>query len=106
CSQLLKGHGGPNQTARGRFAGLVDKLFQWLRRYYEARLHKSLEARTITMILVGGVLLLTGIMYASTPRELAPDEDQGFVMAIVKPPPDANRDYVEHETGLLHKQLD
>jgi hydrophobe/amphiphile efflux-1 (HAE1) family protein len=98
CSRLLKvpqGHGG--------FARLLDRLFEGLRRRYERRLHKTLNFRALTILILGGVLVLTGVLYMSTPRELAPDEDQGVLLALIKAPQYGNLDYLEKTTGEVFK---
>ena len=55
----------------------------------------------MTVLILVGVLALTGIMYASTPRELAPEEDQGIFLTLVKTPQYANLDYIERATQKL-----
>ena len=37
-------------------------------------------------------------MYASTPRELAPEEDQGVLLSLIKTPQVGNLDYIEQAT--------
>ena len=59
------------------------------------------------MLILVGVLALTGIMYMSTPQELAPDEDQGVLFALVKTPQYANLDYHrDRRPRKLNKVLD
>jgi multidrug efflux pump len=43
-------------------------------------------------------------MYVSTPRELAPEEDQGALFALIKAPQLGNRDYMEQATQALYDQ--
>ena len=100
CSKLLRHETG---TA-GRFAGFVDRTFEGLRRAFQRRLSSSLNFRALTLLILVGVLAMTGVMYLSTPRELAPEEDQGFLIGIIKAPQYANRDYVEHATQRLYSE--
>ena len=102
CSKLLKGHEGLEK--RG-FAGFLDRMFERLRQRYEKRLHKTLNFRLMTFVVLFGVLCLTGVIYASTQRELAPEEDQGFMIAILKAPQYANLDYMENATDEFNKKL-
>ncbi len=103
CSKLLKAHQGEKE---GRFAKFLDRLFERLRVRYERRLHKTLNFRAMTVLILAGVLVLTGIMYTTTPRELAPEEDQGFILSLVKTPQYANLDYLEATTDALNKSID
>ena len=50
------------------------------------------------------MLALTGVMYASTPRELAPEEDQGILLSLVKTPQIGNLDYTEQATKRLFEE--
>jgi len=102
CSVLLR----PPVEGHGGLAARLDRLFEALRKRYESRLHKTLNFRAMTMLVLVGVLALTGIMYTSTPKELAPEEDQGILFLLVKTPQYANLDYLEQTTGALYKVLD
>ncbi|MBX9759947.1 MAG: multidrug efflux RND transporter permease subunit [Beijerinckiaceae bacterium] len=102
CSLLLKPHTAEGQ---GRFARFLDRLFDRLRLRYERRLHKTLNFRALTVVILMGVLALTAVLYTSTPRELAPEEDQGFLLSIVKTPQYANLDYLERTTASVTKLL-
>ena len=91
---------------RGRdAAAFLDRMFEGLRKRYERRLHRTLEFRAMSVLVLVGVLAITAIMYLSTPRELAPEEDQGFIVSIVKTPQYANLDYLENMTGKLQKEI-
>jgi hydrophobe/amphiphile efflux-1 (HAE1) family protein len=100
CSRLLK---PPANAGRG-FVGFLDRMFDRLRRRYERRLHRTLNFRAMTVLVLVGILLLTGIMYMTTPRELAPEEDQGVLFTMVKTPQSGNLDYVEQVTNKLYAQ--
>jgi hydrophobe/amphiphile efflux-1 (HAE1) family protein len=97
CSLLLK---PPRAEARG-FPAFLDRMFDGLRRRYQRWLHKTLNFRALTVLILIGVLALTGIMFVSTPKELAPEEDQGTIFAIVKTPQYANLDYMEKTTAQV-----
>ncbi len=112
CSKLLREHAHPKagggeevRPKRLDFAGRLDLAFEALRRRYEKRLHKTLNFRALTVLILVGVLVLTGVMYASTPRELAPTEDQGIILTMIKTPQYANLDYLEQVTSRLKKDV-
>ena len=74
-----------------------------LRRRYERRLDRTLERRPVTLLMLAAVMAATGIMYITTQKELAPEEDQGILFSIVKAPQAANLDYLEQATAQLGK---
>jgi len=76
-------------------------VFDGLRQRYQRRLHKTLNFRAVTVVILIGVLVLTSIMFVSTPKELAPEEDQGTIFALVKTPQYANLDYMAKTTAQV-----
>ncbi|WP_298355019.1 efflux RND transporter permease subunit [Rhodoblastus sp.] len=109
CSKLLRPHerhlpGGGREGRRG-MVEFLDDAFEGLRRRYERLLHRTLNFRALTILILVGVLTLTGLLYVTTPRELAPEEDQGLILTMVKTPQYANLDYLENVTGRLQKNV-
>jgi multidrug efflux pump len=99
CSRLLRHDMGEHWFGR-----MVDRAFERLRNGYQRRLHSTLNFRALTILILVGVLALTGVMYASTPRELAPEEDQGILLSLVKTPQAGNLDYTEKATQQLFEE--
>ncbi len=99
CSKLLR-----HDMGEHRFGRFVDRTFERLRNAYQRRLHSTLNFRALTLLILAGVLVLAGIMYVSTPRELAPEEDQGILLSIIKTPQLGNLDYTEKATQQLYSQ--
>lgn len=97
CSRLLK----PPIAGSGGFSAFLDRMFGGLRLRYQRWLHKTLNFRALTVLILIGVLALTAIMFASTPAELAPEEDQGTIFALIKSPQYANLDYMEKTTAQV-----
>jgi hydrophobe/amphiphile efflux-1 (HAE1) family protein len=109
CSRLLRPHERhlPGAVRQGRrsMVEFLDDAFDGLRRRYERLLHRTLNFRALTILILVGVLALTGLLYVSTPRELAPEEDQGLILTMVKAPQYGNLDYLENVTGVLQKNV-
>ncbi|HMD75033.1 MAG TPA: efflux RND transporter permease subunit, partial [Steroidobacteraceae bacterium] len=100
CSKLLR-----HDMGEHRFGRFVDNSFNRLRGAYRRRLHSTLNFRALTLLILVGVLALTGVMYSSTPRELAPEEDQGILLSLIKIPQVGNLDYTEKATQALYGQV-
>ena len=101
ASLLLKPH-----TSSGAFNRFLDRVFDGVRRRYERRLHRTLDRRPVTVLTLAGVIAAVGIMYTTSQKELAPEEDQGILFNIVKVPQTANLDYLEQTTTELNKVFD
>jgi multidrug efflux pump len=96
-SKLLKaGH-------QGRFADVIDRIFSGLRRAYERRLDRVLDARPLVLVIVAAVLGSSFFLYQESQKELAPKEDQGILFMQVKAPQYANLDYFEAFANELQK---
>src|SRR5262249_21562032 len=54
-----------------------------------------LENRTLTVVVLLGVVALSGLLYSAINKELAPSEDQGVIFAFVISPQPTNLDYLE-----------
>src|SRR5208283_2470530 len=104
CSKLLRSH-SHSSGEKGGMAQFLDDMFEKLRRSYERLLHRTLNFRALSVLILAGVLALTAILYVSTPRELAPEEDQGILLTIIKTPQYANLDYLEQVTGKLKRDV-
>ena len=67
---------------------------------------RTLNHRPVTLLILVGVMAAVGIMYTTSQKELAPEEDQGILFNIVKVPQTANLDYLEQTTAELNKVFD
>ncbi|RWC38414.1 MAG: efflux RND transporter permease subunit [Mesorhizobium sp.] len=79
----------------GRFQRIVDGTFARVEHVYERAVTGSLNYRPLTLIIVLALVGVTGFMFTKTSTELAPEEDQGFLLSIVTGPRYATSDYTE-----------
>jgi multidrug efflux pump len=94
---------GHNGGGGGHFTRFLDRMFDGLKQRYQRRLHGTLNYRPVTLLVLVGVIAATGLMYMTTQKELAPEEDQGILFTLVKTPQYANLDYLEDATQQLYK---
>lgn len=79
----------------------IDVLFDNIMAKYKNLLTKSLQKRKLVLIIAGIVYLSCYILYATLPHELAPSEDQGYLLGIVMGPTTANLNYTEKYSSKL-----
>jgi len=72
----------PGQSERG-FAGKITRDFKRFTAFYGRWLDRTLDARPAVYLVWIVVSLLTVPMFAMSPRELAPNEDQGVIFGIL-----------------------
>ena len=81
--------------SHSRFQKIVDGTFTRIENVYERLVTRSLQARWVTLLIVIALVGVTGFMFTKTSTELAPEEDQGFLLSIVTGPQYATSDYTE-----------
>ncbi len=101
CSKILR-----HSTGRKGLSAVIDRVFEAVRGRYRRILTASLNDRPTTMLFALIVLGSLGFLYNAASTELAPEEDQGAVMAMVQGPPSANLDFVETYTSDLGAAFD
>ena len=72
-----------------RFTAFIDRRFDSLHRRYERRLHNSLDHLPVTVVFILLVLSSIYFLYGGANSELAPQEDQGVIVASSTPAPNA-----------------
>jgi multidrug efflux pump len=95
-SKLLR----EGDTERG-FAGWINRRFDSVRNGYTRTLSGTLRYRPVVLTLWALVLLLMIPFYMFSQRELAPNEDEGVVFAVIQAPANATLD----QTNLFAQQM-
>ena len=90
--------------APGRFQRIVDRVLTGVSNWYERRVSSSLDYRPVTLLMVAVLLAVTGFMFVNTSSELAPEEDQGALFAILNAPRYASLDYTDAFTKEIGKR--
>jgi multidrug efflux pump len=98
CSVLLS-----RSTLQGGLSGVIDRTFGAITRWYGRRLDRSLDYRAATGLFAVTILVLVVFLYDHSRKELAPEEDQGIVFALMKSPQYANIDYADYYGAKLDK---
>ncbi|GLS39483.1 acriflavine resistance protein B [Mesorhizobium tianshanense] len=81
--------------SHSRFQRIVDNTFGRVENVYERLVTGSLKYRPVTLMIVIALVATTGFMFTKTSSELAPEEDQGFLLSLVTAPRYATSDYTE-----------
>jgi multidrug efflux pump len=89
CSRLLKPHHDDDSGREARLIRFIDARFEMVRSIYSRSLHASLDYVPVTATFAVIVLLSIGFFYAGSKHELAPQEDQGVIIASSTSAPDS-----------------
>jgi multidrug efflux pump len=92
-----------NQLTQARFVKRIDRIFEHVRQFYERRLTSVLNYRPVVVVFATLVFASCIFMALTSQRQLAPTEDQGFVLTIVNGPSSANLDYTQKYSAELNK---
>ncbi|MBE0552970.1 MAG: efflux RND transporter permease subunit [Rhodobacteraceae bacterium] len=93
-----------SHDAPGRFQRIVDRVLNGVSNWYERRVSSSLDYRPVTLLMVVSLLGATGFMFLNTSSELAPEEDQGALFAILNGPRYASLEYTDAFTAEIGKR--
>jgi multidrug efflux pump len=89
CAKLLR-----HDEQKQGFAHFLDVTFDKLRTRYERFLHGMMDTWPVMLIIPVVALILIVPFWSMTKQELAPDEDQGFIITVSTGAPNANVDQV------------
>jgi multidrug efflux pump len=98
CSRILASH---RQGQQPRLAQWLDTRFDRLRLGYRARLSRWLDDKHVLGVFGLIVLVSCYFLYITSPAELEPPEDSGFIFAFAEADPYATLDYLERNTQRL-----
>ena len=88
-SRLLKAHAPDAKDWESRLVRGIDRRFTRFSDWYRKRLEATLRYTPVTAVLVVIVLISIYLLYGISKNELAPQEDQGFVLMLPTSAPDA-----------------
>ncbi|PKN19360.1 MAG: multidrug efflux protein [Deltaproteobacteria bacterium HGW-Deltaproteobacteria-6] len=98
CSRFLK---APVPGEHHRFTEFIDRQFNRLRSFYTRLLRGALGAMPVVMVFAAIILASNYFLFANSKSELAPQDDQGFLMGMLTAAPDATL----QQTQLYSLQL-
>jgi multidrug efflux pump len=99
-SWLLK-----SASSEGPLARAIEHQMERTTAIYSRLLRRTLFARPLVLAFGGAVLVAIVVLFSGAKRELAPNEDQGYVFVHAKGPQYANVDYTTHYSRQLEKIL-
>ncbi|OOG23614.1 multidrug efflux protein [Thioalkalivibrio denitrificans] len=102
-SRLLK---ASSEGGKGRLEAWLDRRFDGLKGRYQRRLHGALNDRHVVLTFGLIVLVSCYFLFVTSPAELEPPEDQGFVFSIAEADAPTTLDQLERNTGVMNRYLD
>jgi hydrophobe/amphiphile efflux-1 (HAE1) family protein len=100
CSKLLR-----HEEKKG-LSQRIDEIFNRLMRRYHSVLTSALDNKKRVLIVAAIVYASCYVLYSSLNSELAPQEDEGYIMAIAEGPTSANLAYTKKYTHLVDEIFD
>ena len=98
CAKFLKPH-VPN--GHQTFAGFMDHQFERLKSTYGRQLHAALNYLPVILVFAAIILGSNYFLFMNSKSELAPAEDQGFMLSFYSAAPNASLE----QTGLYSRQI-
>ncbi len=100
CSRFLK---SGDKDSRHRFTAFVDRQFDRLRRGYEHLLRGAIDSLPVVVVFALIVLGSIYFLYSTSKSELAPQEDQGVIIASITGAPNATLQQTQLSTRQVYE---
>jgi len=95
CSKILSSH-------QGAMMQFVDRQFTRLKNRYQSLLHGALDYKPVTGLMIITILVSCYFLYMGAKQELAPPEDQGFLLMQASGPQNATHEYMTRYTDKFN----
>ena len=105
CSRLLQPTREGEHGLQARIVTFIDRRFESLQHFYARRLGRTLEYIPVTVAFSGIVLLSIVALWTTTQQELAPQEDEGFVVAFGVASPTASVTQYKDFSSAVYNDL-
>ncbi|MDE1942921.1 MAG: efflux RND transporter permease subunit [Betaproteobacteria bacterium] len=86
-----------------KFVAFLDRTFDSLHRRYQKTLSSALQTGGVFVVMGTLLLLATVYLFATSAKELAPQEDQGIVLYSMTGPPNATADEMQRYAQKLQE---
>jgi multidrug efflux pump len=93
CAAILKPEHEKKKNVIYRW---FDRSFDWTSKKYLGHAAKAVTHAPRWMVVFVLVVVLTGFLYTKLPTSFVPDEDQGFVLALINLPPGSTLQRTNH----------
>jgi multidrug efflux pump len=102
CAAILKPE---HATKKNAFYRWFDRSFDWTTNKYIGHAGRAVAHAPRWMIGFVLVVVLTGFLYTKLPTSFVPDEDQGFVLALINLPPGSTLQSTDHVMTEVRDKL-
>ncbi len=95
----------PERHRRAGLSGVVDRVFQWIRRGYRVVLRSFVRFKVVPLILFVATLAGAVWLFDRIPQEYAPKEDRGAFFVLVNGPEGASYAYMREYMEEIERRL-
>jgi multidrug efflux pump len=102
CAAILKPEHPEQKSAVYRW---FNRTFDWTTKKYLGHAGRAVSHAPRWMVVFVLVVVLTGFLYTKLPTSFVPDEDQGFVLALINLPPGSTLQRTDHVMAEVRDKL-
>jgi multidrug efflux pump len=103
CAAILRPEHPDKKSAIYRW---FNRTFDWTSKKYLGHAGSAVHHAPRWMIVFVLVVVLTGFLYTKLPTSFVPDEDQGFVLALINLPPGSTLQRTDHVMAEVRDKLE
>jgi multidrug efflux pump len=102
CAAILRPE---HEAKKSRVYRWFNRSFDWTTKKYLGHAGRAVHHAPRWMIVFVLVVILTGFLYTKLPTSFVPDEDQGFVLALINLPPGSTLQRTDHVMAEVRDKL-
>jgi multidrug efflux pump len=102
CAAILRPEHEDKKSAIYRW---FNRTFDWTSKKYLGHAGRAVHHAPRWMVVFVLVVVLTGFLYTKLPTSFVPDEDQGFVLALINLPPGSTLQRTDHVMAEVRDKL-
>ena len=103
CAAILRPEHVESKSAVYRW---FNRTFDWTTKKYLGHAGRAVHHAPRWMVVFVLVVVLTGFLYTKLPTSFVPDEDQGFVLALINLPPGSTLQRTDHVMAEVRDKLE
>jgi multidrug efflux pump len=102
CAAILRPE---HESKKSTVYRWFNRSFDWTTKKYLGHAGRAVHHAPRWMVVFVLVVILTGFLYTKLPTSFVPDEDQGFVLALINLPPGSTLQRTDHVMAEVRDKL-
>lgn len=91
---------------KNRFLRVIDGFITAINQLYSRLINQVMKIKPLVMLIFGGLIALTVLMFVMVPKGFVPTEDQGYFIIATQAPEGVSQDYMRRVIAKVEKIIE